>query len=509
MTHRIGVFIRAVTAVAATCALLWGTQVHAQARGAVTIAINSLGPETWWPQDIAGNKYISSTIGDPLLRLVSPYQIEPAIASSWSVTPNGLTYEFTIRDDVFFHDGTKLTAEDVAFSLSPANVEKFVGFSAMKGGNLLGVEAKGNRVTMRLKTPVPMMIDLYIVRISIWPKAYVERVGAEGFNRRPIGAGPFRFVEHAKGQYVKMEAFDRYYGDKPKVKDLTWRVVPEPATRMAMLRAGEADVTYNELGTGTVELRKNRFRAQPYGQPTQNVLIFNSLVQRDIPKSRFEDVRIRQALALAVDRKAIGEAIYGGIAEPASLLIIGAKHPGFDKRFIPLPYDAARARKLLADAGFPQGFETELVAGTDMKDMATLLVSFWEKIGVKARLKLLDPASLRRNWYQHKLEGDGILLASALATGVASLVYLDPKAQVALNVSPELGALRDAGMTISDIPKQNDWLRSTLAPAMEKLLPAVPVLEHPEGVIGLGPKVKSWDKHDGHSLGLQWLIPAD
>ncbi len=473
----------------------------------LVFAINNLGAETWWPQDISQNKYITSNLGDPLIRLAAPYSLEPALATGWSMSEDWLSYSFPLRAGVVFHDGSPLTPDDVMFTFAPANVEKFVGFSAIKGGNLVSIEAQGSTVVMHLKSPVPALMDNYISRASIWPKAYVERFGIEGFNKRPVGAGPFRFVEHVKGQHVKLAAWERYYGDQPQVKEITFRVIPEAATRIAMLRTGEADITYNEIGATTGELKKYAMRGQPYGQPAQAALIFNSLLNPERSPGRFDDIRVRQALTLAVDRKVIADAVYFGAATPAALPVVGTRMPFYDTKFAPLPHDVARAKKLLADAGYPQGMQFDFVAATTNKDLAVLLVSFWQRVGIKANLNLLDPVSLSRAWWQRTLQGDQVMLVGGLANGMASAVYINSKSQVAMYASPATDTLFAQGMAIIDPAKQITWLHDTLLPAMNDLYPIAPVLEYQEGVLGLGPKVKSWDRFDLHSFGLQWLVP--
>lgn len=485
-------------------ALLGGQVAMAQS---LTFAINNLGTETWWPQDISQNKFITSNIGDPLIRLAAPYALEPALASGWTMSADGLTYSFTLREGVLFHDGTKLTPEDVIATLAPSNVEKFVGFSAIKGGNVIALEAQANSVVIRLKAPVPALIDNYISRISIWPKAYMDRVGVEGFNKQPIGAGPFRLAEHIKGQQVKLAAWDRYYGDQPQVKEIVFRVIPEPATRIAMLRTGEADITYNEVGATTGELKKYGFRATPYGQPAQAVVIFNALLTKDRAPGRFDDIRVRQALMLAVDRKVIADAVYFGTAAPAALPVVGTRMPFYDPKFLPLPYDVARARKLLVDAGHPQGIQFDFVAGTTNKDLAVLLVSYWQRAGIKANLTLMDPVSLSRAWFQRTLQGDQVMLVGALANGLASAVYLNSKSQVAATAGAATDELFSQVSAIIDPTAQTTFLREKLLPALDELYPVAPVLEYQEGVLGLGPKVKSWDRFDLHSFGLQWLVP--
>jgi len=471
----------------------------------LTIAISSLGPETWVPQDLAFNKYIIGTIGDPLIRLVSGNKLEPAIAASWKMSDDGLTYEFVIRNDVFFHDGTKLTAEDVAYNLSPDMTKNFVGSSRVKGGNLISTTAQGNRVIMKLKTPVPMMLDNYIVRYAIWPKAYLERVGTAGFNKEPIGSGPYRLTKHDKGQSVVLQAFDKYYGGKPKIEQITFRIVPEAATRIAMLKTGEADASFNEVGPSTGEAKKAGMRVLPFGQSNQKTLIVNHLL---IPgkDSRFKDARVRRALMAAVDRTAIANALYSGLADPGILPVVGQDMPFFDAKFKALAYEPAKAKALLAEAGFPAGFEFDLYAGTENRELSTLLVSFWQQVGLKATLKPMDRSALATAWYQRKIEGDSLILANGLANGIASLVYLDPKAQVAMYAAPETEKLVAVGMEIHDPAAQDAWLKGTLLPELERIYPVPVIIEHAEGVIAIGKRIKAWDKFDFHSLGLQWLV---
>lgn len=481
--------------------------VAAFAQSRMTIAINTLGPETWWPQDVANNKYLTGTIGDPLVRLVLPYKLEPALASSWKVSDDGLTYEFVIRDDVLFHDGSKLTAEDVAFTLSPEHVQNYVGFSRMKNGNLLSVEAQGNRVILKLKESIPFMIDGYISRIAIRPKAYFQRVGVDGFNKSPIGTGPFKVAEHVKSQFVRMVANDQYFGGRPKVDELVWRVVPEPATRLAMLRKGEADITYNELGASTGELQRYGMRAVSFGLPRQSVLVFNHLLRKENLPSRFSDIRVRRALTMAIDREAVANAIYFGKDKAGALLIMPRDTPSLDPKYKPLPYDEAGAKKLLAEAGHSGGFKVDLYAPNNLKDLAVLMVSYWQRVGVDAKLNLLDPASLNNAWFNRTLTGDSIILSQILANGVASLVYLDPAAQVVTYSSPETDALRKEGTVIVDPAKQDDWFLRVFAPKVNELYPVPVILEGQDGVFGFGPRVKDWSKFEAHAMGFQWLTP--
>jgi peptide/nickel transport system substrate-binding protein len=240
----------------------------------------------------------------------------------------------------------------------------------------------------------------------------------------------------------------------------------------------------------------------------ERVLIFTNMLRKDRRPSVFEDVRVRRALVHAVDTKALADAIYFGQAKPAALPIVASTLPYFDTKFTPLPFDLAKAKSLLAEARLPASFEPNLYAPTDSKELAVLLVSFWQQAGFKVKLNLLDPSSLSTAWYQRKLEGDHIILARLLANGMPSLVYLDPEAQVAAYSGAETAALVRQGYAILDNAQQDKWLREVFSPAINHIYPIPALLEHPEGVFGLGRRVKSWDRFDLHGMGFQWLVPT-
>jgi ABC-type transport system substrate-binding protein len=200
--------------------------------------------------------------------------------------------------------------------------------------------------------------------------------------------------------------------------------------------------------------------------------------------------------------------VYFGNAIPAALPVVGQRMPFYNPRFTPLPSDVARARQLLAEAGHGGGLVFEFLAGTNNRDLAVLLVSYWQRAGIKANLNLMDPVSLSRAWWQRTLQGDQVLLVNGLANGIASAVYLNSKSQVAMFASPATDDLYRQGTAIIDPAREEAWMRDTLLPALDEIFPIPAVLEFQEGVFGIGPKVKSWDRFDLHGFGLQWLVPA-
>ena len=167
----------------------------------------------------------------------------PNLAESWTISRDGLVYEFVLRKGIRFHNGETMTAEDVKFSF-----ERYKGASAgLLKKRVVAVEVVDPlRVRFRLKEPWPDFMTFYATPATgagwVVPRKYVEKVGDDGFKRAPIGAGPYKFVSFTPGVELVVEAFEQYWRKVPQVKRLVFRVVPDESTRLAMLKRGEADV---------------------------------------------------------------------------------------------------------------------------------------------------------------------------------------------------------------------------------------------------------------------------
>src|SRR5437667_5877503 len=181
----------------------------------------------------------------------------PSLAESWSASPDGLTYEFVLRQGVRFHNGDPVTADDVKFSF-----ERYRGVSAkvLKEKVRQVQVIDGHRVRILLKDPWPDFLTFYATPATgaawIVPKKYVETVGDDGFKKAPVGAGPYRFVSFTPGQELVLEAYEQYWRKTPSVKRLVFKVVPDESTRLAMLKRGEADIVYSIRGALAEELQR-------------------------------------------------------------------------------------------------------------------------------------------------------------------------------------------------------------------------------------------------------------
>jgi peptide/nickel transport system substrate-binding protein len=195
---------------------------------------------------------------DALVKPMPGNPMAPSLAQSWRESPDGLTYEFTLRQGVTFHNGDPFTAEDVKFSL-----ERYRGASAnLYKAKIKDVEIVNPHVVrIHLKEPWPDFMTFYGTPSTgagwIVPKKYVEQVGDDGFKKHPIGAGPYKFVSHTPGIEMVLEAYEGYWRTMPQVKKLIWRVVPDDATRLAMLKTGEADIAYAMMGPMAEEVQRD------------------------------------------------------------------------------------------------------------------------------------------------------------------------------------------------------------------------------------------------------------
>ena len=340
----------------------------------------------------------------------------PSLAESWSVAKDGLSYEFVLRKNARFHDGSPVTAEDVKFSF-----ERYKG-TGSKGfkDRVAAVETPDpGRVRFRLKQPWPDFITFYSSATGagwIVPKKYVERVGEEGFKKAPIGAGPYKFVSFTPGVELVMEAFEQYWRKSPSVKRLVLRVVPDESTRLAALKRGEVDLAYSIRGELAEELQR-----------TPGLALKPAVIQGTFwlyfpdqwdPKSPWHDRRVRQAASLAVDRPSINQALTLGHSRLTNSIIPSM----FDFFWAPPApvHSAARAKALLAEAGHPNGFDAgEFYCDGSYGNLGEAVLNNLQAVGIRARLRPLERAAFFSGYSDKKFRG-GLIQASSGAFGNAA-----------------------------------------------------------------------------------------
>src|SRR5207245_2087831 len=325
--------------------------------GQMTWAVHvSLAPTWFDPAETSGiitPFMVLYALHDAVVKPLPGSAMTPSLAESWSMSPDGLVYEFVLRKTARFHNGDPVTAEDVKYSF-----ERYRGASAKPlKDSVAAIETPDpGRVRFRLKRAWPDFMTFYVGATGaswIVPKKYVEKVGDEGFKKAPIGAGPYRFVSFTPGVELVMEAVEGYWRKTPSVKRLVLRVIPDPTTRYAALKSGEIDVTYWMTASLGEDLRRTPgLTLRPV---VSSVMQWVAFVDQWDPTSPWHDRRMRLATNLAIDRQTINQAETLG----HSLLTNSIIPNTFDFFWAPPPpqYDRARAKKLLAEAGYPNGLD--------------------------------------------------------------------------------------------------------------------------------------------------------
>ena len=353
---------------------------------------------------------------DALVKPMPGNPAAPCLAESWSTAPDGLTYEFVVRKGVRFHNGDPLTADDVKFSF-----ERYRGASAKTlKDHVAAIEiVDPHRVRFRLRRPWPDFMTFYATPATgaawIVPRKYVETVGDDGFKKAPVGAGPYKFASFKPGLELVLEANEQYWRKTPAVKTLVVRSVPDDSTRLAMLKRGEADIAYVFRGALAEELRRSPgLTLKPYYLPLPLWYVFTE--QWD-PRSPWADRRVRLAANLALDRPAVNQAETLGLSKVTASII--PQHFEFSWPAPLYPFDPGKARQLLAEAGYPNGFD----AGTITADLAN--ASFAEAVanslaavGIRATIRPLERGAFFKEYQEKRLKQ--IIQSTSAAFGSAA-----------------------------------------------------------------------------------------
>ena len=394
-----------------------GPSAAASPEGQITIARTESTAARWFdPAETEGiitPFFYFYAMHDALVKPMPGQPLAPCLAESWSASADGLTYDFILRKGVRFHNGDPVTAEDVKFSF-----ERYKGAGArMLKDRVAAVEVVDpGHVRFRMKRPWPDFMIFYGTPATgagwIVPKRYVEKVGDDGFKKAPIGAGPYRFVSFKPGVELVLEANEQYWRKVPSVKTLIMRSVPDESTRLAMLKRGEADIAYALRGPVAEEAKRTpSLTLKPFYPPLPFWLVFTE--QWD-PKSPWADRRVRLAANLAIDRQAISQAEFLGLGKITASII----PQNFDGYWpAPLyPYDPQKAKQLLAEAGYPNGFEAgPISADITFAALTEAAVNYLRAIGIRTTLRPMERAAFIKEYQEKRLRP--IILSGSAAFG--------------------------------------------------------------------------------------------
>src|SRR6266851_5046566 len=323
---------------------------------------------------------------DAMLKPMPDNPMAPSLAESWTVSPDQRVYEFKLREGLKFHNGDPFTAEDVKFSFHRAKGSKVLRDKVREV-----VIVSPSRVRFVLHEPWPDFMTFYGTMVSgagwVVPKKYVERVGDDGFKKAPVGLGPYKFVSHTPGVELVMEANEDYWRKVPSVKRLVYKSVLESTTRMAMLKRGEVDIAYLLDVPQAQEVKRDPNLKLAF---SGGIAIFylDFLDQCD-PKSPWHDRRVRLAANYAIDRQALSDAETLGASKPAGNHV--PRTFEFALPIDPYPHDPAKAKQLLAEAGYPNGFDAgDLYPWPPYFSMSEAIVQYLQTVGIRLRMRPME-----------------------------------------------------------------------------------------------------------------------
>jgi peptide/nickel transport system substrate-binding protein len=448
----------------------------------------TLSPVWFDPGEVVGQItpfWVLYAIHDALVKPMPGNLMAPSLAESWTVSPDQRVYEFKLREGVRFHNGDPFTAEDVKFS-----------FLRTKGAKILREKVREvqvvdpYRVRFHLHEPFSDFMAFYgtLATGAAWivPKKYVEKVGDDGFKKQPIGLGPYKFVSHQPGVELVMEAYEGYWRKMPSVKRLVFKSVPEATTRLAMLKNGEVDIAYLLDAPQALELKRDpTLRLAFSGGIGTTVLDFFD--QWD-PKSPWHDRRVRLAANHAIDRRALSEAETLGASRPTGSLI--PRSFEFALPLEPYAYDPTKARQLLAEAGYPNGFDAgELHQIPPYFSRGEAVMGYLGAVGIKLRMRQMERAAFFSAWASKKLRGVcvcGTGLYGNAATRMSEIVPSD--GAYAYGGYPDVDALYKQQARETDRKKREAMLHQ-IQQILHERVRFGPIFEYiwPSGV---GPRVE-------------------
>jgi peptide/nickel transport system substrate-binding protein len=349
--------------------------------------VATMDPQQQWDTD---SYTVYRNIFDNLVTRDTSGKIIPQVATSWHYTDN-TTIVFDIRKDITFPDGTKLTPADVVFSIRRITNPAFKSAQLSQFDQIASAEVTGpDQVTVHTKTPYPVLLA-QLVKLSIVPQAYVERLGDVKFNQQPMGSGPYRLESRQNGVQSVLTANDHYWRGKPPFPTVIFRVVPADATRVADLRAGRADIV-RQITPDDADSLKSDNAVKVLAIPTERVgyLFINA------EWGPTKDVQVRRAIAMAIDSNSIISALLGGYAKPVNIVLTPASF-GYASDVKAWPYDPKQAASLIKAAGAEGAVLPFLTSPAYPQDVIQAIQQMLNQVGLKVEIRQIDQPTYLKN----------------------------------------------------------------------------------------------------------------
>lgn len=373
---------------------------------------------------------------DALTRIGPDGKVEPLLATSWQASDGGKTWEFSIRPNVKFHDGTTLTVQDIVWNFKRlATEEKSIVRTYIS--KVKDVEAVGNDKVRFTLIEAFAPFDRQMSLISIIPRKAFEELGPQRFSLSPVGSGPFKVVRWVKDDRLELEAFADYWGGAPKVKTVIFRPVPSESARASALVSGELDIV-PILPPAMVDSLSQRQNVKVVKVPSNKVVYLGF----DTNNPLLSNLKVRQAIDLAIDRKALTSRLLRGLGVPAGEVLAPVTF-GYSDDIKPTEYNVARAKQLVSESGY-KGEKIVLQYPTNNlafgREVAQAIANYLGAVGINVELQGMEYAAFFPLWGQRKLNGihlfafgpsimDADLVLSSLYDKNGRVYWIDPQVQ--------------------------------------------------------------------------------
>ncbi|WP_424139823.1 ABC transporter substrate-binding protein [Roseomonas chloroacetimidivorans] len=477
----------------ASVTVLATSVLSAQAQN-LTIAIGgsvtSLDPHFY---NASPNHSVAAHFFEKLAEFSAEAKIVPQLAESWRPISE-TAWEFKLRPNVTWHDGRPFTADDVAFTVERApNVPNSPGGFGAFVRAIQRIEII-DPLTIRFHTAAPYpLLPTDFASLAIVSRHVGATATTEDYNsgKAVIGTGPYRFVSYTPGNRAEMVRNDAYWGSKPSWSHVDFRVISSPPARTAALLSGDVDIIDTVSSSDIPRLRGNPnvqlssiqglrliYLAPDRSRSTDPVFVTDN-DGRPLAQNPFNDLRVRRALNIAINREALATRVMENTAKPAGQWLPPGSYSYNND--VPVPrYDPDGAKRLLAEAGFPQGFRMTLHTPNDRYPndarTAQAVAQMWTRVGVQTQVEALPwtSFSVRSNHqdFGMRLTGWGSLTGEASYALVNILGTFDPQKGTGANNSgrysnPDLDALTERAVTTLDDGKREDLLRQAVRMATE------------------------------------------
>ncbi len=419
---------------------------------------STLDPQLQWNPD---SYFVYRNIFDNLVTRDNAGAIVGEVATAWKqVSDKQLV--FTLRDGITFHDGTPLTAADVAFSVNRIIDPKLASPQISQFNKIAKAEATGeHEVTLSLASPYPALLA-QLTKLSIVPKHVVEAIGNAAFNLAPVGSGPYKFVKWDRGVAVTLDRNDSYWGTKAPFPRAIFRAVPDASTRLADLQSGTVDFARALTSDQAAQLDgAANVKAMPVLTERLSYIRINSA------KPPFDNPALRQALVYAIDKDGITQGILGGLDKPLAQMVTPA-HFGWSDNVKGLEYDPDKAKALIAAAGKPPKFHLTTGAFFDQR-VAEAVLQELQDVGFDVDMVQVDTPTFLQLIQKGPADGPTLAISTSScacqdADGALSSLFRSGSSWT-IAAKPEIdrlldeaGASSDDKLRLADYQKVSEWI---------------------------------------------------